>query len=345
MTEAVLSISIASLVVGVGTLVIAAFTLWNARRSMELAEDCMEYLREEQARLLVFLREERQTPKEESKQEREQYLEAQRRAERLSQEHLLPRQDQVRLAEELEQERAKYLEAQQRARQEREERERERRARRDAERKMDQLKRELQELREAQWARVDRRETSSPVSEALSEDRLGARGILKEKSLPTQKAQGTGRTPRPPARFPETTASKPAEGPSEGKKPGLGVWHPHPDDGANRGKVPAGQARPRSDAQVEMFRKHYDKYLENYQGYVELAERLYRKRENGEVPTGSREEREWEKSLRRVNDGIERTTARLDILEEHNPELATDDRISQRTSLARRHSELEVSEP
>jgi hypothetical protein len=26
-----------------------------------------------------------------------------------------------------------------------------------------------------------------------------------------------------------------------------------------------------------MFRKHYDKYLENYQGYVELAERLYKR--------------------------------------------------------------------
>jgi hypothetical protein len=39
---------------------------------------------------------------------------------------------------------------------------------------------------------------------------------------------------------------------------------------------------------VKMFRKHYDKYLENYQGYVELAERLYRARDNGEVPPGSK---------------------------------------------------------
>jgi len=54
MTEAILSVSIASFVVGIATLVIGAFTLWNARRSMELAEDCMEHLREEQARLLVF---------------------------------------------------------------------------------------------------------------------------------------------------------------------------------------------------------------------------------------------------------------------------------------------------
>ena len=85
--------------------------------------------------------------------------------------------------------------------------------------------------------------------------------------------------------------------------------------------------------------KHYDKYLENYQGYVELAEKLYRARDNGEVPPGL-EEREWEKWLHRVTEGIERTTARLDILEEHNPQLATDDRVSRRASLAQRHSKL-----
>lgn len=83
---------------------------------MELAEDCMEYLREEQARLLVFLREERWIPQEEA----EQYLEARRRTGRLSRERLLPRQEQVRLAEELERERANHLEAQQETRQERE---------------------------------------------------------------------------------------------------------------------------------------------------------------------------------------------------------------------------------
>jgi hypothetical protein len=89
-----------------------------------------------------------------------------------------------------------------------------------------------------------------------------------------------------------------------------------------------------------MFRKYYDKYLENYQGYVELAEGLYQKRDNDGITPGSFEEREWEERLRRVNDGIERTTVRLDILEEHNPELATDERISQRASVVRRHLEL-----
>jgi len=97
------------------------------------------------------------------------------------------------------------------------------------------------------------------------------------------------------------------------------------------------------EAPVKMFRRHYDKYLENYEGYVKLAERLYRMRDNAEVPTDSLAERQWEERLRRVTDGIERTTARLDLLEEYNPELATDDRISRRASIARSHSDLERS--
>jgi hypothetical protein len=92
-----------------------------------------------------------------------------------------------------------------------------------------------------------------------------------------------------------------------------------------------------------MFRRHYDKYLENYEGYVKLAERLYRMRDDAEMPPGSLAERQWEGRVRRVLDGIERTTARLDLLEEYNPELATDDRISRRASIAQSHSELEIS--
>ena len=114
---------------------------------------------------------------------------------------------------------------------------------------------------------------------------------------------------------------------------------PHPDDEVESGRKLAGQTR--DGTQVEMFRKYYDRYLENYQGYVELAEGLYRARDNGEVSPGSFGEREWEERMRRASDGIERTAARLDLLEEHNPELATDDRISRRASVARRHAELE----
>ncbi len=155
-----------------------------------------------------------------------------------------------------------------------------------------------------------------------------------------QGARGAKRTSRP-ANSPETKAQEPGEVPPK-EKPRLGVWMPHPDDGADRERSPAREAASAGDAPVRMFRKHYDKYLENYQGYVELAEKLYQARDNGEVPPGL-EEREWEKRLRRVNEGIERTTVRLDILEEHNPQLATDDRVSRRASLAQRHSKLERS--
>jgi len=93
---------------------------------------------------------------------------------------------------------------------------------------------------------------------------------------------------------------------------------------------------------VEMFRMHYDKYLDNYEGYVKLAARLFRMRDDAEVVSGSVAEREWEERLRRVTDGIQRTTARLDILEEYNPELATDDRISRRAAIARNQRELEM---
>jgi hypothetical protein len=89
-----------------------------------------------------------------------------------------------------------------------------------------------------------------------------------------------------------------------------------------------------------MFRKHYDKYLENYLGYVELAEELYRTRSVGKSTDGPFGDREWEERLSRILDGIKRTTARLDILEQHNPELVTDARISHRASVARRHAQL-----
>jgi len=196
---------------------------------------------------------------------------------------------------------------------------------------MGQLKQELQKLRAAQ------QESFLPVPARSSKNLPETHELAGQKPSPTQGAQEAERTP--PASFLETTTPESAKVSSEDKRPRLAVWHPHPDDGAGREKASEGQTRTGSDAPVKVFRKHYDKYLENYQGYVELAERLYQMRDNGEMPPGL-EEREWENRLHRVNDGIERTTARLDILEEHNPELATDDRVSHRASLARRHSLL-----
>ena len=115
------------------------------------------------------------------------------------------------------------------------------------------------------------------------------------------------------------------------------VWHPHPDDDVSPARVggPGGVT-------VEMFRMHYDKYLDNYEGYVKLAARLFRMRDDAEIEAGSAAEGEWDERLRRVTDGIQRTTARLDILEEYNPELATDDRISRRAAIARDQRELEL---
>jgi hypothetical protein len=307
--------------------------LEDHRRAERLSQECL------------LLEQERNQLMEELKREREQHLEDQRRAERLSQESLLLRQDQGQLAEDLEQERAKHLKAEQQAWQEQEGWERERRARRDAERRADQSERELQELQVVQRHRRVQQENALPVLGGVSEDLLATRELLGERSFSRQKAQEAERTQRPASspksRIPETTASKPAEGTLEDKKPRLGMWHPHPDDGAvSRGRPSAGRARAQSDAPLKTDHKHYDKYLENYQGYVELADKLYQTRDNGEVPPGSRAEREWEKRMRRVNDGIERTTARLDILEEYNPELATDERISHRASIARRQSKL-----
>jgi len=297
MTEALLFVSVGSILsVGVATLIIATLTMQNGRRYVELAEAHMKYLREEQARLVIFLREERQSLKEELEREREQRLEAQRRAEWASRERVPLRQ--TALVEGFDQEQHEGWEP---------------RTRRDVEHRIYELKREFQKLREIQQDREAKRESSSPVSRGAFEDMLG------EKSLPAQK-------------------EKASDTPPEDERPRVAVWHPHPDDDVSPGST---AARSLSDSPIEMFRRHYDKYLENYEGYVKLVERIYRMRD--EVPPGSLAEREWEGRLRRVNDGIERTTARLDLLEEYNPELATDDRISRRASIARSHSELESS--
>jgi hypothetical protein len=330
MTEALLFISVGSLLtVGAAILVIAALTLQNARKYVELAEARMEHLREEQARIVVFLREERRSLKEELERERELRLEAQRQAEWASRERL-PQWQAQRLAEGFDGEQHLGV------LQEREGQEWELRARQDIEHRIDELKREFQKLRGVQQDREAERESSSPVSKETFEDILGPREFLGEKTLSPEKVREAGRMPSSP----DTKAPKPADTSPEDKKPRLAVWHPHPDDDVSPGRT---SARPMSDSPVKMFRRHYDKYLENYEGYVKLVERLYRMRDNAEVPIGSLAERQWEGRLRRVTDGIERTTARLDLLEEYNPELATDDRISRRASIARSYSELERS--
>lgn len=177
--------------------------------------------------------------------------------------------------------------------------------------------------------------------QGIDEPERGLRGPEVEpedrSSLASEPPAGEKRSETRPraANFPDTASSHPAK--TAPDAPRRVVWHPHPDDDVS----PTRAGEP-GEATVEMFRRHYDKYLENYEGYVKLAERLYRMRDEAEVPPGSVAVREWEGRLRRVADGIQRTTARLDILEEYNPELATDDRISRRASIARSQRELEM---
>lgn len=210
-----------------------------------------------------------------------------------------------------------------------EELERARRAREDAERRIERLEREVQDAR---------RTDLLPAVAGQSKGRREAYGVAEKEALPNRSAWEGERVP--PTGFLETSTRKPSDGLRKDGKPRLAVKHPHPDDESIGAQPSSGRVRPPSAAPVEMFRKHYDKYLENYRGYVELAEHLHRTREDGGITPGSFEENHWEERLRRVNDGITRTIARLDILEGQNPELAADKLVSHRVRVAQRHSKL-----
>jgi hypothetical protein len=126
----------------------------------------------------------------------------------------------------------------------------------------------------------------------------------------------------------DAAPSRPKDG-----APRLGVQVPHPDD-----DVPG---RGWNNSPAKFFQKCYDRYLEHYEGYVRLAERLHQMRDEADAAPDTLGKREWEDKLRRAYDAIERTTQRLDMLEEHYPELATDnDRISSRIGTARLHARL-----
>jgi hypothetical protein len=113
----------------------------------------------------------------------------------------------------------------------------------------------------------------------------------------------------------------------------LGVQVPHPDD-----DVPG---RGWNNSPAKFFQKCYDRYLEHYEGYVRLAERLHQMHDEADAAPGTLGSQKWGDKLRRAHDAIERTTQRLDMLEEHYPELATDnERISSRIGTARLHAGL-----
>jgi hypothetical protein len=150
---------------------------------------------------------------------------------------------------------------------------------------------------------------------------------------PERRPQGARQRRRPSAKEEQKRQEKPVEAPSRqgNDAPLLGVQVPHPDD-----DVPGGGW---NKSPARFFQKCYDRYLEHYEGYVRLAERLHATRDEAGADALGR--REWEDKLRRAYDAIERTTQRLDVLEEHYPELATDgDRISSRIGTARLHADL-----
>ena len=138
-----------------------------------------------------------------------------------------------------------------------------------------------------------------------------------------QRREGT-----PKASTPGAAASRPKDG-----APRLGVKVPHPDDDV----TPRGW----NGSATEFFRRKYDLYLEHYERYVRLAERIHRMRDEAGGSPSITQRREWEDKLRRAYDAIERTTQRLDLLEHYYPELATDGgRLSDRLGIARLQAEL-----
>src|SRR5215213_6506399 len=166
------------------------------------------------------------------------------------------------------------------------------------------------------------------IGRQQGEESLGNR--LREDPRP----RGARERRRPSAKEEEQKEKTGEAAPRQGNDaPLLGVQVPHPDD-----DVPG---RGWNKSPARFFQKCYDRYLEHYEGYVRLAERLHSSSDEAGAGPGTLTRREWEDKLRRAYDAIERTTQRLDMLEEHYPELATDsDRISSRIGTARLHASL-----
>ena len=179
-----------------------------------------------------------------------------------------------------------------------------------------------------------------PLGRQANEESLGGYPGPKGQDRHARQAPGT-RWQAPPAATtecgqegtPKAGAPGAAARPKDGA-PLLGVKVPHPDD----------EVTPRvwNGSATKYFQKKYDLYLEHYEGSVRLAEWLHQAREEAEESHGTPGSREWETKLRRAYDAIERTTQRLDVLEQHYPELATDGgRLSDRLGIARLHAGLE----
>lgn len=209
----------------------------------------------------------------------------------------------------------------------------------EAEPKIEELEKELQKLRRNRENKLSQQNRSSSTGN-LSEGPAQNVGLLPKENPEAGVTQGNAKMPLTTKPL-ETSATARTQEVTEEKRSRFAVKHAHPDDDVSLQRKRTKQDSSEDGAPVKMFREHYHRYLENYEGYVKLAERLCRMREAGEVPPGSPAERDWEQKLRRLNDGIQRTTARLDILEQYNPELASDDRVSHRADIAQSYSELE----
>ena len=170
-------------------------------------------------------------------------------------------------------------------------------------------------------------------------------GRVKVPSIPSLSREG--QTPEAtrmdplPVREETTQTTLRTEDPRD-ERPDRALKHLHPDDDVIRPGTPNVQdSTDKTSPSKKMFSEHYDRYLENYEGYVKLAERIYEMRQKDSFAEGSPAKQEWEQKLNRANDGIRRTTARLDILEQYYPELASDRRISHRANIAQNHLKLE----
>ena len=164
----------------------------------------------------------------------------------------------------------------------------------------------------------------SPEESALAaREATGRREQVSSAEAGGQRREGT-----PKDRAPGPASSRPEDG-----APLLGVKVPHPDDDVT--------PRSRNNSVANFFQRKYDLYLEQYERHVRLAERIHRMRDKAQGSPRTPQTREWEDKLRRAYDAIDRTTQRLDVLEHHYPELATDgDRLSHRLDLSRLQAEL-----
>jgi hypothetical protein len=166
-----------------------------------------------------------------------------------------------------------------------------------------------------------------PLPEASDRNAREATLGMRGQAAPSQAGEQR-RVGAPTASTPGAASSRPKDG-----APLLGVKVPHPDDDVT--------PRDRNSLAANFFQKKYDLYLEQYERFVRLAERIYRMRDEAAESPGNLQTREWEDKLGHTYDAIGRTTQRLDLLEHHYPELATDsDRLSHRLELARLQAEL-----